>query len=170
MAETPLNGDIEQQGELRLSSPDFEDGQRMPDFVGYVNDNDNPELHIEGVPADAESLVLIMDDPEAKPAAGHVWNHWLVWNIDPDIGTIPRCWAAEAVEGYNDFVEQGYGGPSPPDEAHGYRFKLFALDSTLETPPETRKNRLGSTITLNAEVLAATQIVGEYHSDQGTAF
>lgn len=170
MVETPLNGDIEQQGELTLSSPDFEDGGRMPDFVGYVNDDDNPELHIEGVPTDAESLVLIMDDPEAKPVAGHVWNHWVVWNIDPDTGTIPRGWAAEAVEGYNDFVEQGYGGPSPPDDAHGYRFKLFALDSELDTPPATRKNRLGSTIALNAAVLAATQTVGEYHPDQGTAF
>lgn len=66
MAETPLNGDIEQQGELTLSSPAFEDGGRMPDFVGYINDDDSPELHIEGVPADAESLVPIIDDPEVK--------------------------------------------------------------------------------------------------------
>lgn len=170
MAETPLNGDIEQQGELTLSSPDFDDGERMPDFVGYVNDNENPELVIEGVPAEAESLVLIVDDPDAVPAGGHVWNHWIAWDIDPDIGTIPRGWVADAVEGYNDFVEQGYSGPSPPDDTHGYRFKLLALDSELGMAPETRKSRLGSAITLNAEVLAATQIVGEYHPDQGTAF
>ncbi|WP_336326746.1 YbhB/YbcL family Raf kinase inhibitor-like protein [Halovenus sp. HT40] len=170
MAATPLNGDIEQQGELILSSPEFDDSEGMPDFVGYVNDDENPELHIESVPEEAESLVLIVDDPDAEPAAGHVWNHWAVWDIDPDIGMIPRGWDGDAIEGYNDFVEQGYSGPSPPDGAHGYRFKLLALDSELDMPPETRKSRLGSAITLNAEVLAATQIVGEYHPDQGTAF
>lgn len=170
MPETPLNGDLEQQGELILSSPEFEDDESMPDFVGYVNDDDNPELHIEGVPADADSLVPIIDDPDAKPVSGHVWNHWVARDIDPNIGTIPRGWAPDAAEGYNDFVEQGDSGPSPPDGAHGYRFKLLALNNEFDMPPETRKSRLGSAITLNAEVLAATQIVGEYHPDQGTAF
>lgn len=171
MPSTPLNGDVAQDGELTLSSPDFDDGERMPDFTGYVNDNENPELTISGVPDDAESLVLVFDDPEAQPVAGHTWDHWFVWNIDPDVGTIPRGWdAAGAVEGYNDYVEQGYGGPSPPEGAHDYRFKLLALDSELDMPEETRKTRLGSAIAMEAEVLAATQIVGEYHADQGTAF
>jgi len=171
MPSTPLNGDIEQQGELQLSSPAFDDGERMPDSVGYVNENANPELVIEGVPDGTQSLVLVVDDPDAEPVGGHTWNHWVAWNIDPAIGTIPEGWAASgAVEGYNDFVEQGYSGPSPPDGEHGYRFKLLALDSELDTPPETRKTRLGSAVALNAEVLGATQVVGTYHPDQGTAF
>lgn len=168
---TILDGDLEQQGELELRSPDFDPGTQMPDSTGYVNENENPDLEIAGVPDEAESLVLVCDDPDAQPVAGHTWDHWLVWDIDPDIGTIPSGWSGEdAVEGYNDYVEQGYGGPSPPEGSHDYHFKLIALDSELGTPPETRKARLGSSIAMEAEVLAATEIIGTYDASQGTAF
>lgn len=168
---TPLHGDVEQHGELELSSPTFDDGGRMPDSTGYVNANTNPRLEIDGVPDDAESLVLVVDDPDAQPVAGHTWDHWLAWDIDPDVGAIPEGWNADdAVEGYNDYVEQGYGGPSPPEGSHDYRFKLLALDAELEMPEETRKARLGSAIAMEAEVLAATQLIGTYHAEQGTAF
>ena len=171
MPSTILNGDLEQQGELSLSSPQFSDGEQMPDWTGYANANENPELEISGVPSDTESLVLVVDDPDAQPVAGHTWNHWVAWDIDPSIGTIPRDWdSGSATEGYNDFIEQGYGGPSPPEGSHGYRFKLVAVDTELGVPVETRKTRVGSAIAMNAEVLAATQIVGTYHAEQGTAF
>ncbi len=171
MPSTPLNGDVEQLGELMLSSPDFEDGEQMPDWTGYANENENPELEISDVPSEAESLVLVVDDPDAQPVAGHTWDHWYAWDIDPDIGLIPRNWdGGNATEGHNDFIEYGYGGPSPPEGSHGYRFKLLALDSELGVPAETRKTRVGSAIAMNAEVLAATQIVGEYDAEQGTAF
>lgn len=168
---TILDGDVEQQGELYLESPAFDDGTQLPDSTGYVNENDNPPLEIDGVPDDAESLVLVCDDPDAAPVAGHTWDHWLVWDVDPDVGSIPEGWdAADATEGYNDYVEQGYGGPSPPEGSHDYRFKLLALDSELEMPEETRKQRLGSAIAMEAEVLATTQLVGTYDAEQGTAF
>jgi len=171
MPSTILNGDLEQQGELSLSSPNFADSEQLPDWTGYANDNDNPELDISGVPDGTASLVLVVDDPDAKPVAGHTWNHWVAWDIDPDIGTIPRDWdGGSATEGYNDFIEQGYGGPSPPEGSHGYRFKLVAVDTELGVPAETRKTRVGSTIAMNAEVLGATQIVGTYNAEQGTAF
>ncbi|MCY4730548.1 YbhB/YbcL family Raf kinase inhibitor-like protein [Natronomonas gomsonensis] len=170
MPSTILNGDVEQQGELQLSSPDFEDGEQMPDWTGKANEDENPELEISGVPDGAESLVLVVDDPDAQPVAGHTWDHWYAWDIDPEIGTIPRNWSGDATEGHNDFLEYGYGGPSPPEGSHGYRFKLVAIDSELGVPAETRKTRVGSAIAMNAEVLASTQIVGTYHADQGTTF
>lgn len=167
--ETPLNGEISQRGELSLSSPAFDDGGQLPDYAGFGNANENPELTVDGVPENAESLVLVVDDPDAHSVAGHVFTHWTVWDIAPDRTTIPRNWSPEdAVEGYNDFPAQGYGGPAPPEGTHEYRFKLLALDSTLEMPPETRKTRLGSAISFNpgAEVLASTQLVGSYAADQ----
>ena len=167
---TILDGDLEQQGDLAVHSPAFDDGTQMPDSVGYVNENDNPELVVENVPDGAESLVLVVDDPDAQPVAGHTWDHWLAWDIDADIGTIPEDWDGDATEGYNDYMEQGYGGPSPPEGSHDYRFKLLGLDAELEIPETTRKQRVGSAIAMNAEVLAATQLVGTYHADQGTAF
>ncbi len=168
-----LDEDVETTGELSLSAPDFDDGEGMPDYVGYVNDNENPELEIDGVPEDAESLVLVCDDPDAEPVVGFTYDHWLVWDIDPDVGTVPRGWEPdgdEATVGYNDFVEADYGGPSPPDGAHAYRFKLLALDSELGLPPEARKAVVDMNAAMNAEVLASTQLVGTYAPEQGTAF
>lgn len=170
---TPVDGTVEQIGDLKLTSPWFEDGDQMPDSVGFANDNVNPPLQISGVPDGTESFVLIMDDPDAQPVAGHTWDHWLVWDIDPDTREIPEGWDPEAdgaTVGYTDFVEQGYGGPSPPDASHDYHFKLFALDSKLELPPQARKQRIGSAISMGAEILGATQLIGSYHPDQGTAF
>ena len=168
-----LDDDVEQTGDLSIEATDFDDGEQMPDYVGYVNENDNPELEIDGVPAEAESLVLVMDDPDARPVVGFTYDHWLVWDIDPDVGTIPRGWEPsddEATQGYNDFVEAEYGGPSPPDESHAYRFKLLALDSELGLPSAARKAVVDMTAQMEANVLASTQLVGTYDPEQGTAF
>ncbi|RQG94926.1 YbhB/YbcL family Raf kinase inhibitor-like protein [Natrarchaeobius chitinivorans] len=168
-----LDPDIEQLGDLSIEAPDFDDGERMPDYVGFVNEDENPELRIENVPKEAESLILICDDPDARGAVGFTYDHWLVWNIDPDIETIPRGWnpsSDEATVGYNDFVQDEYNGPSPPDGTHGYRFKLVALDTELDLEPEARKAVVQLRGLMEGEVLAATQIVGEYDPSQGTAF
>jgi phosphatidylethanolamine-binding protein (PEBP) family uncharacterized protein len=111
-----LDDDIEQQGELSISAADFADGDRMPDYVGYANENENPRLAIDGVPDAAASLVLVVDDPDAKSVVGFTFDHWLTWDIDPGIDAIPRSWTPNAEEttvGYNDFVEANYSGPSP---------------------------------------------------------
>lgn len=170
---TPLDGQVEQLGDVSLSSSAFDDGDQMPDWVGYANENESPPLSIDGVPERTESIALIVDDPEAEPAVGHVWDHWLVWDVDPATSDIPRGWdpaAAGATVGYTDYVEQGYGGPAPPDGSHTYYFKLYALDSTLEVPPEARKQRLGSAVAMQAEILGATQLRGTYDAVQGTIF
>ncbi len=168
-----LAKDLEQQGGLSITAADFDDNEQMPDYVGFVNENENPELQIENVPEGTESLVLVMDDPDAEPVVGFTFDHWLVWDIDPDTETIPRGWNPdedEATVGYNDFVETDYSGPSPPDEAHGYRFKLLALDSKLGLGPEARKAVIEMTVAMEAEVLGSAQLIGQYDPSQGTAF
>jgi Raf kinase inhibitor-like YbhB/YbcL family protein len=170
---TPLDSDVQQIGGLELTSPAFADGEQLPDSTGYANDNASPPLDIRGVPTAAEALVLVLDDPDAQSVVGHTWDHWLVWDIQPDVERVSDDWdpaIAGGIEGYNDYAEQGYGGPSPPEGTHEYRFKLLALDSRLDMPPQTRKARLGSAISMNTEILAATQLVGRYDASQGTAF
>ncbi|MDZ7687715.1 MAG: YbhB/YbcL family Raf kinase inhibitor-like protein [Halobacteriales archaeon] len=170
---TVLSGDLEQKGDLSLTSPEFDNGERMPDSAGYANDNRSPRLEIDGVPDGAVTLVLVMDDPDAQPVAGHTWVHWLVWDIDASVEEFPDGWDGEdATVGYNDFLEQGYGGPSPPEGTgeHRYRFKLLALDGALGVPEFTRVDRLGSVIAMNAQVLASTELDGLYAPEQGTAF
>jgi len=70
--------------DLDLTSPAFADGDPIPERYGYTADDVNPPLSIAGVPEEAESLALIVDDPDAMEPAGKVWDHWLVWNVPAD--------------------------------------------------------------------------------------
>jgi Raf kinase inhibitor-like YbhB/YbcL family protein len=78
--------------DLKRTSPAFSDGDSIPRKYGYTVEDVNPPLTIEGVPAEAESLALVMDDPDAIEPAGKIWDHWVVWNIDPSRSTIAEDW------------------------------------------------------------------------------
>ncbi len=119
--------------DLELTSPAFDHGEPIPEEYGYAERDVNPPLRIEGVPEAAESLALAVDDPDAVEPAGKVWDHWVVWNVDPARTRIPEDWNPDdAVEGENDYGDVGYGGPNPPDREHTYRFELYALDCELD--------------------------------------
>ncbi len=147
--------------DIRLESPAFDDGDRIPERYGYTEDDVNPPLRIENVPDGTESLVLIVDDPDAMEPAGKIWDHWLVWDIDPDVEEIPEDWAVDdATEGQNDYGEHGYGGPNPPDREHTYRFRLYAIDTTLSLSPSAGKEELEDE--MMGQVLANARLEGSY--------
>ncbi|MEF8902998.1 MAG: YbhB/YbcL family Raf kinase inhibitor-like protein [Haloarculaceae archaeon] len=157
----PAVGDAERMGDLRLTSSAFEDGGPIPEEYGRGARNVNPPLAIEGVPAEAASLTLVVDDPDAVEPAGEVWLHWLVWNVPPSRAEIPEDWEpTEAVEGENDFGNRGYGGPAPPEETHTYRFKLYALDTTPDLPESADEREVGRA--MRGALLARTQLTGTY--------
>lgn len=146
---------------LQLTSPAFAAGDRIPERYGYTAENVNPLLEIDGVPASADALALVMDDPDAVEPAGKVWDHWVVWNLDPDRSTIPEDWdASGAVQGQNDYGEQGYGGPNPPDREHTYRFTLYALDRQVDLDPGATKAQLEAAI--DETIVAEAQLRGTY--------
>ena len=118
---------------ITIASSAFENGATIPRKYGYKHDNINPPLSIHGdIPDSAKSIALIMDDPDAVGAVGKIWNHWLVWNIDPNTVHIAEDTSpAGCAEGKTDFGKIGYGGPAPPDKAHTYIFRLYLLDQML---------------------------------------
>ncbi|QGA80611.1 YbhB/YbcL family Raf kinase inhibitor-like protein [Candidatus Nanohalobium constans] len=116
---------------MRITSPEFEDGEKLPEKHGYPRENTSPELEIEGVPEKAESLVVIADDPDAVEPAGKIWVHWTMWNIPADADRIAED-EAPGIEGTTDFRKTGYNGPNPPDGEHTYYFRLYALDTELD--------------------------------------
>jgi len=129
-------------GNLKLTSSAFSDGGEIPREYGYKNGNKVPPLTVSGSPAVPESLALIMDDPDAMGAVGKVWLHWLEWNIIPntlDYSFFDLSHREDHFVGVNDFGEEGYGGPAPPDKRHTYVFKLYALDSELDLPDKSTK-------------------------------
>ncbi|MFB6136954.1 MAG: YbhB/YbcL family Raf kinase inhibitor-like protein [Halobacteriaceae archaeon] len=146
---------------LTLTSPVFDDGDAIPDRYGREYDNVNPPLTIEDVPADAESLALVLDDPDAEAIAGKVWDHWVVWNVPATAEGIPENGLTDgAVEGTNDFDEVGYDGPAPPEEEHTYRFELYALDTALDLSTDAGADELRTAVT--GHVLDSTTLAGTF--------
>lgn len=147
--------------DFSLTSHAFQNGSEIPRKYGYKNGNVSPPLTIQDVPNGTESLVLIMDDPDAMGAVGKIWAHWLLWNIASNIDEISEnSIPSNSVEGKTDFGEIGYGGPAPPDKRHTYIFKLYAISKKLDLPKETTKTELETSI--KNSIIAETKLTGTY--------
>jgi Raf kinase inhibitor-like YbhB/YbcL family protein len=127
----------------------------------------SPPLAWSGVPAEAKSLALIVDDPDAPdPVAPRMtWVHWVVYNLPADTtsltaGTSGTTLPAGAREGLNDWQREGYGGPCPPIGRHRYVFKLYALDTVLSALDPATKARLEKA--MQGHILARSELVGYY--------
>lgn len=143
---------------MKISSPAFKDKQMIPQKYTRDGENVNPPLQITDIPPNTQSLVLIVDDPDAP---GGDWVHWLVWNIKPTIKSIIENGAPkEAIQGFNDRGDQGYGGPYPPFGTHRYQFKIYALDTILNLPPNSRKKDLEDS--MKGHILDKDILIGLY--------
>src|SRR2546430_5148350 len=145
-------------GKMRISSPAFQEGGTIPEKFSKNGQNVNPELRMEGAPAEAKSLALIVDDPDAPVG---LFTHWLVWNIDPKTTEIAENSVPQgAVQGANDFPGQRYDGPQPPSGTHRYYFKIFALDRTLDLKAGAKRHDVDAA--MKGHVSAQGQLMGRY--------
>jgi len=142
---------------MKLTSSAFEDGGDIPAKYTCDGADVSPPLQISGVPGEARSLALVMDDPDAPRGT---FDHWVVWNIPPDTTVIPEGASPRGVVGRNDFGKTAYGGPCPPSGTHTYRFKLYALDAMLELPAGSTKKDLEGA--MKGHVLAEALLKGKY--------
>ncbi len=126
---------------MKLISQAFEYEGKIPSKYSCDGENVNPPLTISEVPAKAQSLVLIMDDPDVPQSVREdgMWDHWVVFNIPPDTKDIPENQEPRGTAGLGTNGKTGYFGPCPPDREHRYFFKLYALDSKLDLPEGTDK-------------------------------
>jgi Raf kinase inhibitor-like YbhB/YbcL family protein len=143
---------------MQITSPAFRSNGLIPEKFTCDGLDINPALSISGVPANARSLVLIVDDPDAP---GGTWVHWVVWNIDPRVveikeGSIPQG----AIQGINDFRKQNYGGPCPPSGTHRYFFKLYALDTKLDPGSNSTKSQVEKA--MRGHIIDESSVVGLY--------
>lgn len=127
---------------LALTSPAFQDGERIPDRHARGGRNLSPALHWSELPEGTASVALICEDPDAPTLKPFV--HWLIFNLPPSLPGLPEGVQQKpapadldgAAQGVNDFDGVGYDGPAPPAGGgpHRYRFQLFALDTVLTLP------------------------------------
>ncbi|MGH8245168.1 MAG: YbhB/YbcL family Raf kinase inhibitor-like protein, partial [Gammaproteobacteria bacterium] len=78
---------------LTIASPAFHHNAGIPARYTCDGDDVSPALTWSGVPADARSLVLIVDDPDAPdPAAPKMtWVHWVLYNLPVTSSGLPEA-------------------------------------------------------------------------------
>lgn len=114
---------------MALASPEFVNDGEIPAKYGCSGGGQavSPPLTIRNVPAEAKSLALMVDDPDAP---GGTFTHWLVWNIAPSTTAVAEGLPpAGASVGMNGYGKSGWGAPCPPSGEHHYIFVLYALDA-----------------------------------------
>lgn len=142
--------------DLSVKSPAFKQGELIPKKYTCDGEDINPPLIIEGVPKEAKTLVLAMDDPDAPSGT---WDHWIVWNIAASTAKIGED-SVPGMEGENSFGRTGYGGPCPPSGTHRYFFKVYALDTQLNLTGRSKKKDAEKV--MQGHVLAKGELMGVY--------
>ena len=145
-------------GKMKIKTTTFQEGGKIPSKFTCDGADANPPLRFEGTPAEAKTLALIVDDPDAP---GGLFTHWLVWNIDPKTTSVEENSApSNGVQGKNDFGKSGYGGPCPPSGTHRYFFKIFALDRQLDLAADSKRAQLDAQI--RGHIVAQGELIGRY--------
>lgn len=147
---------------MQLTSPSFSADGTLPDKYAYKHDNISPALSISGVPDGAQSLALIVTDPDAPMGE---WVHWLMWNIPPYTTAIAEDEVpTSATEGLTDYGQANWGGPAPPSGTHRYVFTLYALDTTLDLPNTSKRDHFETSI--QDHIIESCELIGTYtHTD-----
>lgn len=152
---------------LTITSSAFQHNASIP--IKYTCDGEDisPPLSWNHVPAEAKSLVLIVDDPDAPdPAAPKMtWVHWVLYNLPADTTGLVEAVASEnlpagTLQGLNDWKRTGYGGPCPPIGRHRYYHNLYALDTVLAelgAPPKAQLE-----IAIKGHIIEQAELIGTY--------
>lgn len=141
----------------------------------------SPSLSWSGVPANAKSLVLLLEDPVSDELDGAgLWAHWVVYAIPHDVtelvvGQSPGpALDGGGIQGINDYEKNQYSGPCPiPNlwwvsdagalqvtqrvvrsaETRSYFFVLYAVDQ--EVALESGASRDDVLRKIDSHILAA---------------
>lgn len=155
-------------GALRVSSPAFQNGARIPEAYAAEGQNISPSLTWPSGPEGTRSYVVIMEDPDAAEDPPFV--HWLLYNVPAAMTTLPEALPAmpalpgpeRMLQGANERGSTGYYGPRPPvgDAPHHYHFQVFALDRMLDLPHGASRAELLEA--MRGSVLAQGEVVGTF--------
>ncbi len=154
---------------IEIASPAFKPGAPIPTRFTGDGPDVSPALTWSEIPAEAKSLALICDDPDAPRA--EPWVHWVIYGLpaEPSGGLregVPRDRELKdppgAKQGTNDFGKIGWGGPAPPHGhgTHHYHFKLYALSKAPALAAGARKTELFAAI--KGTIVGESEIVGTY--------
>jgi len=138
---------------LTITSSAFSHKQPIPEQYTCKGKDINPPLSISGAPEQTQTLVLIMDDPDAPNGT---WDHWIVYNIKPTEQITEN--SIPGTQARNSFNKVDYGGPCPPSGTHRYFFKLYALDTSLELDSGADKRHVEQA--MQGHILEQAELIG----------
>ena len=157
------NGQDDEQtqvGDITITSSAFVNGGNIPVKYSCEGDDISPPLSFSNIPEATQSLVLILDDPDAP---GGTWDHWIVFNIPADNTVIEEDEVHQYYIGTNSWGDIAYGGPCPPiGETHRYYFRLYALDNTLDLTDGASRQEIDDA--MEGHILEQTSLMGKYSS------
>ncbi|GAA4778910.1 YbhB/YbcL family Raf kinase inhibitor-like protein [Olivibacter ginsenosidimutans] len=142
----------------------FEQQEEIPIKYTCLGQNISPHLHIESVPEQTQSFVLLIEDVDAEPIP---WRHWHVFNIPASTTSIQEGQVPQGgVEGLCNNHTFGYEGPCPKyfKGTHHYRFRLYAVDTLLALPPASEPEEVLQQ--MDGHVLAVAELMGTCTSDK----
>jgi hypothetical protein len=142
---------------MKITNSAFQNNTKIPSKYTCDGQDINPELSFLEVPANAKSLVLIMDDPDAP---GGTFVHWVLYNMDPKTNEIKENSVPHSgVAGKNSTGKSNYFGACPPSGLHHYHFKLYALDTVLNL---TNPDKATLEKEMQGHILEKAELIGIY--------
>jgi Raf kinase inhibitor-like YbhB/YbcL family protein len=154
---------------IRLTSPAFADGARMPERYTADGQGASPPLAWGPLPDGTAALALLVEDADAP--APNPFVHALVWDIDPQAHDLEegaiggsgdgKAGGQSPETGRNSYQRRGWLPPDPPPGhgEHRYIFQLFALASAPDLGDSAGRSKLLDALgegLLGAGVLTAT--------------
>jgi Raf kinase inhibitor-like YbhB/YbcL family protein len=114
-------------------------GKNICTATGVTGGDMSPQLQWSHVPRDTRSFVVMVYDTTAS------FTHWGMYNIPAQTRELPEdagvAGSTYGTQVFNDFLDQSYDGPCPPQEvepfAHHYVFTVYALDTELNLKTST---------------------------------
>jgi Raf kinase inhibitor-like YbhB/YbcL family protein len=151
---------------LLLVTPAFAPGGAIPSEYTCDGADISPPLSWSGLPQGTQSLVLVVEDPDAPSGT---FRHWAAFDIPPSAPGLAAGYGPNrpAPVGFrqarNDFGAVEYGGPCPPKGrgVHHYHFRLFAISRpTLDLTPSA--SVFDVLTAAQPYVIQQTDLVGTY--------
>ena len=122
--------------DMQLTSTAFEhSGSIPPQHTGEGVDT-SPALSWSGAPDGTKAFAVICHDPDAPlvtPAGTYGFVHWVLYNIPGSMTGLAEG-SVEFTNGKNDFGNEVYGGPMPPNGhgTHQYYYWILALNEQVD--------------------------------------
>lgn len=115
---------------MKITSEAFVSRGEIPALYTCDGENVLPPLSVAGIPDGAETLAIIVTDPDAMNGE---WVHWVRFNIPIDTKefAINEGEAPSGVSGIGSGNNLKYEGPCPPNGEHRYVFSVYALNASL---------------------------------------